>query len=109
MQTLPKGPDSRFHGDNTGSNPVGDANKINYLASYPSASGTSSGPVFYLLHYPFLPATACVAPCLPFGAAFLTASTRRSLPRSASARGVWLIEVLKRCLNLKDTTFPGKG
>ena len=33
MQTHPKCPKRPFHGDNTGSNPVGDANKINNLAS----------------------------------------------------------------------------
>jgi hypothetical protein len=31
MQSLPKPPRTRFHGDNTGSNPVGDANKLKDL------------------------------------------------------------------------------
>ena len=31
MQTLPNTYQTRFHGDNTGSNPVGDATKINSL------------------------------------------------------------------------------
>jgi hypothetical protein len=30
-QTLQQCPEGPFHGDNTGSNPVGDANKINDL------------------------------------------------------------------------------
>jgi hypothetical protein len=32
-------PPDPFHGDNTGSNPVGDANKINNLDLYPVFSG----------------------------------------------------------------------
>ena len=38
-----KWPNTHFHGDNTGSNPVGDANRINYLAIYRVISAEQFG------------------------------------------------------------------
>ena len=47
--------DTLFHGDNTGSNPVGDANIINSLTFYFPSDGTSLGPgkrpSAYSLHF----------------------------------------------------------